>query len=413
MAETRPTTEQVRFVSSFTGEHILDTYLEAAQKGGRNLSDLLDDLFDSSGTFRAGLFEFRVEHPSAMLQVRIGVFGDQTSGWKDTGQYILRDRGLHANGTQYKRLDTVTYAGELYVAKADHTSSTAAPSGTNFFKAVAQPAIGGTDILFTPDATYDIGKSGATRPRDIFTSRDITSGGILAFAAKSVIRSSADGLANLTNAANTGFTRLTFGPETASSPALKTSGADLQVRLGNDSAFANLSVNALTANANITAAATSYFEWSGRSRAYSSADGKVRLTNAAATGFTSLSFGQETGAFPMLKVSGTALEIRLGDDSSYASARLNTLILANATRISDSADGTAIIANNAGTAGALLIGPSANGPRLKYLGANSLGVRNAADTSDANLTVANLSATSINGGQPCTLSDAIALAIAL
>lgn len=38
-------------------------------------------------------------------------------------------------------------------------------------------AAGTGDLLFTPDATYDIGKSGATRPRDIFLSRNLTVGG--------------------------------------------------------------------------------------------------------------------------------------------------------------------------------------------------------------------------------------------
>lgn len=43
------------------------------------------------------------------------------------------------------------------------------------------PITGGTltgDLLFT-DATYDIGKAGATRPRDIFASRNVTVGGTL------------------------------------------------------------------------------------------------------------------------------------------------------------------------------------------------------------------------------------------
>ena len=40
-------------------------------------------------------------------------------------------------------------------------------------------AILGIDLLFT-DATYDIGKSGATRPRDLFTSRNAAVGGTLA-----------------------------------------------------------------------------------------------------------------------------------------------------------------------------------------------------------------------------------------
>ena len=46
MAETRPAGEQLRFLSANTGEHVLDTYMEAAEIGGRALSDLLDDLFD-------------------------------------------------------------------------------------------------------------------------------------------------------------------------------------------------------------------------------------------------------------------------------------------------------------------------------------------------------------------------------
>lgn len=46
--ETRPTGEQLRFVSAATGSHILDTYLEAAEKGGRTLGDMLADLFDET-----------------------------------------------------------------------------------------------------------------------------------------------------------------------------------------------------------------------------------------------------------------------------------------------------------------------------------------------------------------------------
>jgi hypothetical protein len=37
----------------------------------------------------------------------------------------------------------------------------------------------GTNLLFTPDNTYDIGASGATRPRDLFLGRNATIGGTL------------------------------------------------------------------------------------------------------------------------------------------------------------------------------------------------------------------------------------------
>ena len=62
MGITRPTGEQLRFVSAATGEHVLDTYMEDAEIGGRELSALLGDIFDSSsdGNFDATIFDFRV-----------------------------------------------------------------------------------------------------------------------------------------------------------------------------------------------------------------------------------------------------------------------------------------------------------------------------------------------------------------
>ncbi len=53
---TRATGEQVRFISALTGDHVLDAYLEACEKGGRTLYDLLDDLFNPDGSKSLGLF---------------------------------------------------------------------------------------------------------------------------------------------------------------------------------------------------------------------------------------------------------------------------------------------------------------------------------------------------------------------
>lgn len=81
---TRPRGEQLRFESSKTGSYVLDDYLEAAEHGDRSLSDLLADLFNTSGQFRADIFEFR-EDPArpGFLQFRVGDFPDSTSGWLD------------------------------------------------------------------------------------------------------------------------------------------------------------------------------------------------------------------------------------------------------------------------------------------------------------------------------------------
>jgi hypothetical protein len=102
MARTRPTGEQIRFRSSRTGEHILDTYLEAAEKGNRTLPDMLDDLFDnaSGGQFRASNFQFRLRAPDNILEVRVGQFVDQNAGWQEVAR-TFRWRGDLQLNTSY------------------------------------------------------------------------------------------------------------------------------------------------------------------------------------------------------------------------------------------------------------------------------------------------------------------------
>lgn len=130
MAETRPRGEQLRFESTQTGSHVLDDYLEEAERGGRTLGDLMADIFDEDGNFVSDLFEFRVKPTTNEFQYRVGVFGDDSTGWEDTGDFFFRSRGAFANGTAYKRFDLVTHSGSLYVCLADHTSSTASPSAS-------------------------------------------------------------------------------------------------------------------------------------------------------------------------------------------------------------------------------------------------------------------------------------------
>ena len=45
---TRPDTDQVKFTSEKTGEHLLETYLQDAELGNRTLAELLADLFNPS-----------------------------------------------------------------------------------------------------------------------------------------------------------------------------------------------------------------------------------------------------------------------------------------------------------------------------------------------------------------------------
>lgn len=107
---TKPRTDQLRFRSSANGEIILDAYLEAAEKGGRALGDLLSDIFDpDTGTFRSEIFDFR-EDPlnPGVLQFRVGDYADPDAGWVDMSSSLVdlveqaeaaRDTAVTAAGT--------------------------------------------------------------------------------------------------------------------------------------------------------------------------------------------------------------------------------------------------------------------------------------------------------------------------
>jgi len=117
MAETRPTGEQLRFLSANTGEHVLDTYMEAAEIGGRTLSDLLDDLFDpnNSGTFRSENFEFRYNATTSKLQFRAGVFSNSNASFVDVTSFFSVE-GAFSTSTSYNNFDLVTVANsDVYI----------------------------------------------------------------------------------------------------------------------------------------------------------------------------------------------------------------------------------------------------------------------------------------------------------
>ncbi|MDG1416117.1 MAG: hypothetical protein P8R39_12250 [Alphaproteobacteria bacterium] len=67
MASTRPTSEQLRFTSSKTGEHSLDTYMENAEIGNTTLANLLSQAFDTSGQFKTGFAEYKGDFATSTL----------------------------------------------------------------------------------------------------------------------------------------------------------------------------------------------------------------------------------------------------------------------------------------------------------------------------------------------------------
>jgi len=105
----------------------------------------------------------------------------------------------------------------------------------------------GGHLLAESDNTYDIGASGATRPRTGYFGTSVVSPVFYSenyafqFGApggsRGQITSSADGIARLADSSNADFGRLQFGGTTSSYPALKRSTTDIHVRLADDSAY--------------------------------------------------------------------------------------------------------------------------------------------------------------------------------
>ena len=114
MSVTQPTSEQIRFRSSKTGEHTLDTYLEAAEIGNRQLFDLLDDLFDgsNSGLLKTDIWSFRYNDSTKKLQVRSG---DASSSYQDITTFF-NAQGTFSTSTAYNNFDLVTVANsDVYI----------------------------------------------------------------------------------------------------------------------------------------------------------------------------------------------------------------------------------------------------------------------------------------------------------
>ena len=122
MAETQPRGEQLRFLSSKTGTHNLDTYLEAAERGTRSIGDMLGDIFDSSGVFDATNFEFQFDSSDSQLEVRVG--GSSGSWLNITNFFNLRGT-WSSSSTTYKNFDLVTRSnGDVYIVKGLASNAT-------------------------------------------------------------------------------------------------------------------------------------------------------------------------------------------------------------------------------------------------------------------------------------------------
>lgn len=115
MAKTSLPTDQITIFSSKTGLHNLDTYIEAIEKGSRTLPDLLDDLFDETGTLIA---DIEMRYNAGALEYRYGIFVDPEAGWVNIATFN-KWQGIYTAGNNYNEGDVVEYQnGVIYFVDA-------------------------------------------------------------------------------------------------------------------------------------------------------------------------------------------------------------------------------------------------------------------------------------------------------
>jgi hypothetical protein len=125
---------------------------------------------------------------------------------------------------------TVTWnnAAVMFVAQDLNVTDTA----SNAASILAQWRVGSASQM-------QLGKTGTL---SLSGNLNVGASGFMSVTGRSRIGSSADGLLRLLNTAQTGFTRLTLGLETALFPSLKVNGAGLTIIAGDNSTAATLGV---------------------------------------------------------------------------------------------------------------------------------------------------------------------------
>jgi len=86
-----------------------------------------------------------------------------------------------------------------------------------------------------------------------------------------------------------------------------------------------------TFNANVVINNTNSLLFSSRSRFSSSTDGMFTMYNNAQSSFTQLNFGGNTSSFPGIRVNGTSIQLRLGDNSADAAGIMAGITLSGLT----------------------------------------------------------------------------------
>lgn len=121
-------------------------------------------------------------------------------------------------------------------------------------------------------------------------------------------------------------------------------GGTLTVTTGGVTATGNSTITG-TLGGITTLTATTHVWGGAGSQITEASNGTLTLKDAAGTAFTGLQWGGTSSLFPMLKRSGTQLQVRLADDSNYASFNASYLTFGGASFMTAPSDGVITMAN--------------------------------------------------------------------